>query len=587
MKEFLKFTFASVVGFIIAFVLVFLLFMGIFISAVQFAEDEVVLVKNNSILEIKLDQPIHDRGVNQPFYPGNFEMEKSMGLDDVLENLKKAAVDNNIKGVLLNLGMVPQGAATKKEIRDALAKFKESGKFIVSYAENYSQGTYYLASVSDKIYMHPEGGMFFKGLNAEVMFYKGLLEKVKVEPQVIRHGEFKSAVEPFILDKMSKANRIQTQLFIDEIWDVLVQDISVSRGISVEQLNKLADELAVNLPDGAMKNKLVDGLVYRDQLDKELKELAGVTEDEKLRLVKMTKYSDAIVKEYRKKRSKNKVAVVYAIGSIKSGKGDDLTIGSDRIAGAIHNARKDSTVKAIVMRVNSPGGSALASDVIWREIVLAKKEKPVVVSFGDVAASGGYYISTHADKIFASPITITGSIGVFGMVPNFKPMMNELLGVTTDNVKTNKHADYISVTRKMSEFEYDVTLKGVESVYETFTKNVAEGRDMPIEEVLKIAEGRVWAGTSAKDIKLIDEFGGLEDAIEEAAKLAELDNYRTISLPKQKDPITEMIEQITGQQQQSAIKAELGPFYKYYEHLRKLSEMEGVQARLPYEISVY
>ncbi|MBI9032968.1 MAG: signal peptide peptidase SppA [Bacteroidales bacterium] len=587
MKEFLKFTFASVAGVIIAFVLIFLVFMGIFVSAVNFAEDEVVLVKDQSILEIKLSQTIHDRGVNQPFYPGNFEMEKSMGLDQVLDNLKKAAVDNNIKGILINLTGTPQGAATNKEIRDALLKFKESGKFIVSYSENYSQGAYYLASVADKVYMHPEGGMFFKGLNAEIMFYKGLLEKVKVEAQVIRHGEFKSAVEPFILNKMSEASRLQTQKFIDEIWDVLVEDISKSRNISVEDLNRIADDLAVNLPDGAMKHKLVDGLIYRDQLENELRERSGLDADEDLRLVKFSKYTDALVSEYKKLRSKNKIAVVYATGAIESGKGDDLTIGSDRIAGAIADARKDSTIKAIVMRVNSPGGSALASDVIWRELVLAKKQKPVVVSFGNVAASGGYYISTHADKIFASPVTITGSIGVFGMIPNFKPMMNELLGVTTDNVKTNMHADYISVTRKMSDYEYDVTLKGVEKVYESFTNKVAEGRQIPIDKVLEIAEGRVWAGTTAKKIKLVDEFGGLDDAIEAAAELAELDNYRTISLPKQKDPITEIIEQLTGQQEQTAIKAELGPFYKYYQHLKALSEMEGIQARLPYEIDIY
>jgi protease-4 len=389
-----------------------------------------------------------------------------------------------------------------------------------------------------------------------------------------------------MLDKMSPANREQMQLLLDELWGELAGDISESRNISLERLNEIADDLLVREPADAVELKLVDELVYRDQLNKQLKEKIGLMEDEKMSLLSFKKYDNAVVSEYRKKFSKEKIAVIYALGAINSGEGSDTEIGSERIAETIRKARMDSTIKAIVFRVNSPGGSALASDVIWRETVLAKEAKPFIVSFGDVAASGGYYISTHADKIFASPTTVTGSIGVFGVIPNFKGIMNDF-GVTTDEVKTNKNSSYISVTRPMTAFEADVMLDGIKKVYKTFTGKVAEGRQMNVEEVYKIAEGRVWPGTTAKDIELVDEFGGLYDAIDEAAEMAGLEEYRLLSWPKQQDPITQMIEEITGQKQTSILKSELGPLYPYYESLKTMSEMEGIQARLPFEFTIY
>ena len=588
MKDFLKFTFASSLGFILSLIVVVLIFLGIIASAVSFAENEVVIVKEKSVLHVKLNHQINDRGVMLPpnFMSGTFELDEKMGLVEIVDNLKKAAKDDKIEGILLDLTAIPTGMATLEEIRDALIDFKESGKFVYAYSETYSQGTYFIASAADKVFLHPEGGMYFKGLNSEIMFYKGLLEKLDIDAQIVRHGTFKSAVEPFMLDKMSEANREQMQMLMDELWGQIVGDISESRGVSVEELNGIADELAIRTPEDAVKYKLVDDLYYRDELNKDLQNKIGLMDDEKLSFVKFSKYKDAIVPDYKKSFSKDKIAVIYALGSINSGEGDDLSIGSEKIARTIRKARLDTNIRAIVFRVNSPGGSALASDVIWREAVLAKEKKPFIVSFGDVAASGGYYISTHADKIFASPTTITGSIGVFGMIPNFKGIMNKY-GITTDQVNTNKNSGFISATRPMTQFEYNVMLESIENVYETFTDNVADGRNLPIEEVYKIGEGRVWPGTVAKDIKLVDEFGGLFDAIDYAAEMAELDNYRLLSWPEQKDPFLQMIEEITGQKQTSLIKSELGVLYPYYESLQEITKMEGVQARLPYQMTIY
>ncbi len=588
MKDFLKFTFASVLGVLISLIVVVLVFFGIVASAVSFAENEVVVVPEKSVLHVQLDHKINDRGVVLPpnMMSTSFELKKRMGLVEIVDNLRKAAVDENIEGILLDLTSIPAGMATLTELRDELLAFKKSGKFIYAYSETYTQGTYFVASVADKVFLHPEGGMFFKGLSSEVMFYKGLLEKLDIDAQIIRHGTFKSAVEPYMLDKMSKANREQIQLLLDQLWQQLVGDISISRKISVKELNRIADELAVRNPDKALELKLVDELCYRDQLNAALKEKLGLMEDEKLNLVKFSKYDDAVVADYRKKFSKNKLAVIYAIGPIGGGEGSDLEIGSEKIARTIRKARLDSTVKAIVFRVNSPGGSALASDVIWREVTLAKKEKPFVVSFGDVAASGGYYISAPGDKIFASPTTITGSIGVFGIIPNFQGLMNKV-GVTVDNVGTNKNSEFISATRPMTDFQRQVMQESIEDIYKTFTGIVAKGRNMPIEEVNKIGEGRVWPGTVAKDIKLVDEFGGLYDAIDAAAEMAELDSYRLLSWPKQKDPIQQLLEEITGEKQASILESELGQLYPYYETLKTVSQMEGVQARMPYHITIY
>jgi protease-4 len=476
------------------------------------------------------------------------------------------------------------GSATTEEIRNGLLDFKKSGKFIYSYSEGYSQKAYYLASVADKIFLNPAGSLDFKGLAGQVMFLKGLLGKLEIEPQVIRHGKFKSAVEPLIMDKMSEANKEQTLSFISSMWNQMLKGISESRKISVEELITIADGLKISDPKDALALKMVDKLAYKDQVIDELMAKTGAKENKDLNLMTLGKYSDAPDNE--PKFSKDKIAVIYAIGSIGGGDGDDQTIGSEKISKTIRKARLDENVKAIVLRVNSPGGSALASDVIWREMALAKIAKPVVVSMGDVAASGGYYIACGASKIIASPNTITGSIGVFGIVPNMQKFFNNKLGITFDEVKTNAYADYISGIRPMTESERKFLTRDIETIYATFIGHVAEGRGMTAAQVDSIGQGRVWSGADAKRIGLIDDFGGLDFAIKTAAKLAKLEKYRITELPEQKDPFTMIMEELGNDGSSRILKAELGENYAYLNYIREISEMKGVQARLPFQINV-
>lgn len=576
-------------GFILVFIIFFFIMMAIAISLSSFSKKEIVIVPKNTVLHLKLNEVIPDRSSNNPFENINFFSLKSLnppGLNEILKNIKKAETDENIKGIYLDLSFVPSGIATVEEIRNALLDFKKTGKFIISYAEVYTQKAYYLASVADSIYLNPEGIVEFKGLNGEIMFYKGLLEKMDVDIQIIRHGKFKSAVEPFILDKMSDANKEQTLKYLSSIWNHLLDGISDSRKISKDDLNMIADSLRVQKAADAVTYKLADKLVYKDELLAALRTKLGIGEKNKISLMTMSRYMNAPDKSKKITKSKDKIAVIYAIGQIECGKGNDKTIGSDRISEAIRKARLDSTVKAIVFRVNSPGGSALASDVIWREVALAKKVKPVVASMGNVAASGGYYISCAATKIVADHSTITGSIGVFGLVPNLKGLFNEKLGITFDNVKTNNYADFGTITRALTESERAVYLSDVENIYQTFIKHVADGRNMSTDQVDSIGQGRVWSGIDAKDIGLIDEFGGLEKAIELAAKLAKIVEYKIQSLPEQKDPFTQILESLSGESDDALLKKELGDAYEYYQYIQNVKNMKGVQARLPYYINI-
>lgn len=589
MRQFFKFTFASALGFLLTFIVLILILFGIISSAISFAEDKTVLVSDNSILSLKLNTPVTDRGVAQPSF-GDFASfaEKPVGLNDILKNIKKASADEKIKGIYINITEPKAGIATLQEIRNALKEFKKSGKFIISYAENYSQSSYYIASVSDKVYLNPEGAILFKGLNAEIMFYKNLLEKIDVEAQIIRHGKFKSAVEPFFLEKMSKANKEQTKKYISSIWNELVNAISESRKISVEELNNIADKLLLETANDAVKYQFADKLLYKDEIIALLRNKAGINKNEKLSVVTMKQYVDAIVPKLRKTVPRNKIAVIYAQGSIKSGEGEDLVIGSEKISRLIRKARKDSTIKAIVFRVNSPGGSALASDVMWRETVLAAKTKPFVVSMGDVAASGGYYISCAADSIFASPTTITGSIGVFGVIPNFQGLVTDKIGITFDHVKTNENSGFFSVNRPLTKFERNIIQKSVETIYDSFITKVSVGRDLTKEQVDNIGQGRVWAGSDAKEIGLIDAFGGLNRAILSASRMAKIENnYRIVEYPKTLEPLEKIINELKGNDKTIALKTELGPLYSYYSYLKEMYEMKGVQARLPYEINIY
>lgn len=585
MKQFFKFTFASMLGFLLASFLMFLIFFGIIISVASFSKKEVVLVPEKTILVMNLNQEIKDRSNDNPLSYLNFgsgSSSKPLGLNDIVHNLKKASKDSNVSGIFLELTDIPAGQATLEEIRNSLLDFKKSGKFIVAYSEVFTQKSYYLASVADKVYLNPAGDMEFKGLVAQVMFFKGLLDKIDVEAQVIRHGKFKSAVEPFIMDKMSPSSKEQTLTFISGMWNHMLNGISVSRKISVPELTEIADQYKLQSANDAVSLKFVDKLMYKDEVLDELKTRVKKTNVKDINFMRIGKYANA--PETEKESGKNKIAVIYASGSIISGEGNDDNIGSERISKAIRKARLDEKVKAVVLRVNSPGGSALASDVIWREVVLTKKVKPVVVSMGDVAASGGYYIACAANKIFAYPNTITGSIGVFGIIPNMKEMFNKNLGITFDEVKTNPYADYIPTTRPMSEVEKQIITKDIEDIYSNFIQHVAEGRKMTKEQIDSIGQGRVWSGVDAKRIGLIDEFGGLQDAIAEAAKLAGLKEYRTWELPVQKDPFEQIMETFSGDNSSKLLmKKELGAAYPYFQYLSQLSKMEGIQALMPFE----
>lgn len=591
MKQFFKFMFASMLGFLLSGILLIVIFIALVSSAISNAgkEEDEVSVKENSVLHIEFGQEIVDRASKNPlenFDFMSFKPNEITGLDKILENLEKAASDTKIKGIFLDITNVPAGIATVEEIRNALIEFKKSKKFIVAYSEIYTQKTYYLTSVADKIYLNPQGAIEIKGLGGEIMFYKGALEKLEIEPQIIRHGKFKSAVEPYMLDKMSDANREQTHTFINSIWQQIISGIAKERKISTASIQEMADNMLVQSPEDALKYKLVDKLLYRDEVTAELKGRLGVAEKDKLALVDFSSYFNTpTIRKYD--LATPKIAVIYATGAIESGEGDDKTIGSERISKAIAEARKDEKVKAIVLRVNSPGGSALASDVIWREVVLAKKVKPVVVSMGDVAASGGYYIACAANKIYASPNTITGSIGVFGVMFNGQKFLNNKLGITIDTVKTGKHSDLGSIYRPLTADERAVIQQEVEHVYDVFTKKVAEGRKKTQAEIDSIGQGRVWSGTDAMKIGLIDAFGGLNDAIADAAKMAKLDKYRIYSLPKQKSTLESLFKKTTESEETRVMERELGLAYKYYKNLQDVLKSQGIQARLPYSIDIH
>ena len=588
MKSFFKYLLATIVGVLLSFLLIFLIMMGIAGSMVSSA-DKAVEVKDNSILYMDLKNEIVDRASSNPFETldlATFEPQKNLGLNEILKAIAKAKDDPRIKGILLEFDVVNAGAATTGEIREALREFKESGKFVVSYSDTYSQKAYYLASVADSIYLNPEGMVEWLGLRSEIMFYKKAFEKLDVEPQIIRHGKFKSSVEPFMSERMSPENREQTLTYLSSIWGSWVDEISKSRNIAVAELNRLADNMEVYDGKSCMKSKLVDSLIYKDQLLEKLKAFTGIPENRNLNTVTLEKYFK-VPPVQKTAFSKNKIAVIYAQGEIGMGDGSNTAIGSEGLSKAIRQARRDSTIKAIVFRINSPGGSALASEVIWREVELAGQAKPLVVSMGDVAASGGYYIASPATTILASPTTITGSIGVFGLFFNLQKTLDKKLGINVDVVKTNAHSDFFSMFRPMTAEEKAVGQRFVEQTYQTFIGHVSQGRGIPVERVDEIGQGRVWSGANAKEIKLVDDFGGLTAAIKLAAEKANLDTYRLVELPKQKSPFEELLKGFTTEAKAMLVKDDLGKGYKYYNRVMQMVENQGVQARIPYDVEVY
>ncbi|PIP53771.1 MAG: signal peptide peptidase SppA [Bacteroidetes bacterium CG23_combo_of_CG06-09_8_20_14_all_32_9] len=587
MKNFFKYMLATIVGIIVVNIIFFLIFL-IIVAAFSGSDDK-VKIEPFSVLHLKFDYPITERTSNNPFENinfGSFETKSNPGLNDILRNIRKAKEDPNIKGIFLDIPDLNAGIATIEEIREALLKFRSSGKFIIAYNDMFTQGSYYLSTVANKIYLNPQGIVEFKGLHSEIMFFKGTLEKLGVEPEIIRHGKFKSAVEPFILDKMSPENREQTLTYVGSIWNFLLKGISEQRNISVDSLNLYADSMRVRNANACVKLKFVDGLKYYDEIVDELKSSSGISANKELRLVEMKDYKK--VPNIYKSGKKNKIAIIYAVGQINMGKGDDKDIGSDDFSETIRKARKDTTIKAVVLRVNSPGGSALASEVIWREIELTKKVKPVVVSMSDVAASGGYYISCPADIIVADHTTITGSIGVFGLLWNTQKFFNDKLGITIDGVQTNTNSEIGSIYRKITPGEKAVIQESVEQVYDVFLSHVSEGRKIEKANVDSIGQGRVWSGVNAKEIGLIDEFGGIETALDIAKKKAGITtNIRVVEMPERLPFFEQIIKDMKENTSTSYLQKELGTAYKYYKTLKNLTGLSGIQARMPYDVFLY
>jgi len=588
MKSFLKYTLATITGIIVISLIFFVTGLAVLSSLVA-SGDKSVSISENSILVLKAGVEIPDRGNEDPLAGidiANMTLTTLPGLNEILANINKAAKDPKIKGIFIENGLMPQGWATTTEIRNALVKFRESGKFVISYTDYIlTQQCYYLSSAADKIYVNPSSMVEFKGLSGEIMFYKKALDKLGVEVQVTRHGKFKGAVEPYILDKLSDENREQIKDYIGSIWTTVINSISESRKIPATELNHLADKLTGNQASDALKAGLVDGLIYKNELIDTLKSLSGIATAKDLNLVSMTKYTK-VPDPGKSFSAKNKIAVVYASGTIVTGKGDDDNIGGNRYADIIRKQRLDTSVRAIVLRVNSPGGSAMASDMIWKEVDLAAKVKPVVISMGNYAASGGYFISAPATKIYASPTTVSGSIGVFGLLPNAGSLLEKKLGLTTETVKTNENSDFPSVFRPMNPYEKQVMQMNIESIYKDFVSKVAEGRKKNFESVDSIGQGRVWSGTSAIRIGLVDETGGLEAAIRGAAELAGIDKYSVRELPVLEDPYTRLLAQLGGEVKAGILKSELGESAAYFKIFREVKNITGIQARLPYFLEV-
>ena len=592
--KFFKVLLAAFVGTLIALLIVFFVKVAVYSALISSmskmsSESTSTVVKPNSVLFMKLNYDIPDRTTDNPFKSIDFNTMETIeisGLNEILRNIEHAKTDPKIKGIYLELSSIPTSTATLEEIRAKLLEFKESGKFIVCYAENYAQTAYYIASIADKVYLNPGGTLDLHGMASQIMFYKHVLEKLDIEMQIVRgpNNRFKSAVEPYFLDKMSEANREQMDKLLGTIWGQILTGISQTRNISLEQLNQLADQLELlNDAEKALEMGLVDKLVYKDQVLDELRSLTGSTG--KVNAIGNANYA----KSYKLKNySKNEVAVVYASGQIFDGKGNEENIYSENLCKTLREVREDKDVKAVVLRVNSPGGSALASAIIGRELDLIKEVKPLVVSMGNYAASGGYWISAKADYIFADPTTLTGSIGVFGTFPNMQGFFNNKIGLTFDVAKTNENADFPSVSQPLTPFQYEKLQQSVVKTYDEFTQRVAEGRNLRQTYVDSIGQGRVWAGADAIELGLVDQLGDLEDAIAYTVQQANLGgDYKLVEMPKEKDFFTRIMESVNKTDEISAaMKQKLGVYYNYVQGLENLQKNTGIQARMPFDMII-
>ena len=586
--NFFKRVLSTVTGIFVFFgiCVVLLIVLGLIFGS---SSEEVVHVKSNSILELKLDFPINDYAGKTEFkdYPFLNEEEKN-GLFNIIDAIKYAETDDKIKGISIDNNFIDAGISQIKALRDALLEFKKSGKFIMAYADIYFQKDYYLSSVADTIYLNPVGGLEFKGLYSEQLYFKDFQENTGLKMEVVRFGKYKSAVEPFLANEMSDENREQITELLNSIWTEIKKEISESRGVSTENLNNIADSLLTRNATLAKKSKLIDKIGYYDEYVAGLQKAIGISSDKKLETITIEDYAlYASNKLKTKTNSKDKIAVIYAEGEIIYGEGEKGYVGQGTMSVSLQKAREDKNVKAIVLRINSPGGSALAGELIWREIELTKKIKPVIVSMGNMATSGGYYIACNANTIFAENNTITGSIGVFGILPNFSKLTTKI-GINAQQVKTHENSARYSPFVPLDDKFKEVTLEGVEHIYKTFVTHVAEGRKMTFAQVDSIAQGRVWTGSEALKIGLVDKIGGLNDAIKEAASIAKVKKYSTRNYPEYEKDLNDLFANLPfGQSKESFIKQELGEEnYKVLQGIKRMQSQKGVQTMMPFEINI-
>lgn len=588
--QFIKFTFATFCGILLFFALG-LVALLVLASAIDSSADSATKIDSNSWLRLNLNTQISEMGEENPLEELGLligEGQTQLGVIEILAAIKAAKTDDHIKGIYIEATMPQTGYAVLYEIRQALEDFKESKKPIYAYSEFYTENAYFIASVADSIWVNPVGGVEFNGLSVEKTYLKNMFEKIGVKPEIFKVGDFKSAVEPFFRSDMSEEDRLQTLTYLNSLYNLYLKEVAKSRNINIDSLKQISNKMLVQNVGDAVRYGLVTDSLYLDQVQAALRKVANLEEKDKIKFTGIKNYIKSDFVQKMTKSSKNKIAVIVAEGNIVSGKGGEESVGSDKFAEEIRKARKDDKVKAIVLRINSPGGSALASDVMWREIMLAKKEKPVIASMSNVAASGGYYMAMGCNKIIAQPNTITGSIGVFGVLFDAQNMLNDKLGLTFDRVNTGEYAGIGMPTKAISDAERQVIQRGVEDIYKGFTAKAASGRNMNIDSLKKVASGRVWTGEDAQRIGLVDELGGLDKAIQvaaTAAKLAEGD-YAIKYMPKKKKFLDKLMETTQNEIRISNLKAELGVFYPYYQMLKKLQTNEGIQARLPFELVI-
>ena len=592
MKQFFKFTLASFLGVLFCTIFVFFVLSGI-LGSMMTTKESVPEIKDNSVLLIRLDKPIYDREVSDiSSLAGAIGGESvgNIGLTEFIYVIQRAKTDSKIKAIMLDLAVLQTGGwATVEEMRQCLADFKTSGKKIYAYGDMMTQSSYYLASVADQIVLNPAGMITLTGLGAEVMYYKDLLDKFDVDVELIRpkNNSYKSAGEKYITNSMSQENREQIKTYMSAIWEGVSANIVKDRKLTKEEFERQVSDLQGCLPQDALKNKLVDKLSFKtnlmDDISKEIVAQNKLKEGTKANFVKYSKYRKSVTDIFNHK--KDNIAIVYAYGDVNQGKGSELSIGSETIVKALQQAAKNKSVKAVVLRVNSPGGDAIASELITNEVIKTKKIKPVIVSMGDVAASAGYEMSSNATKIVALPLTITGSIGVFGVMPNFARSLKNNLGITFDTVKTHSNSVAMSVTTKPSPEFKMMMQRNVENFYDNFITRVSEGRNKDKAYIDSIARGRVWAGSQAKALGLVDEHGGLKQAIETAARQAGISDYGLIAYPKTKDIATQLLETLSGENEMKTFAKELGKPYSFFLELKSICQMQGVQARMPYLIN--